>query len=399
VSESPAKNPNSTIRVLLWSPGGAGEHYHGPGSFAYRLYSTAQHGRFQLTLAHGVAAQAAYPLFQHQQLIHPLTRSPLSLWRFLNQSRRWLNNHAAQFDVFHGLAAYQTTVQPAYAAQRLGLPSVVFVANHRVELTDKPGLKGILGLPRRRRAMVKQISGLIAMSEAIYEELRRFDIPERRIARIPMAVDTSRFRPPVDAVERQALREQLGWPDKPTLIFVGGVTKRKRPHLLIEAIGLLHKRGLECQLAIVGPDHEPPYTERMKHRARELRIESQVIWFGFTKDIGPLFRASDFFGLPSANEGMPAALVEAMASGIPSIVTAISGTTDLVVDGQHGRIVAADPAEIADALAHYLKNPEGARLQGQKARDRVLRQYSTTVVLEAYQRLFRRVMAGGDAVE
>ena len=124
-----------------------------------------------------------------------------------------------------------------------------------------------------------------------------------------------------------------------------------------------------------------------------------MIWFGFTQDIGPLFRASDVIGLPSANEGMPAALVEAMASSIPSIVTAISGTTDLVIDGQHGRVVTADPAHIAEALAHYLKNPEAARLQGQVARDKVLRQYSTAVVLQAYERLFRRVMAGGDAAE
>src|SRR5262249_52852990 len=159
--------------------------------------------------------------------------------------------HAEQFDIFHGLAAFQTTVEPAYAAQRLGLPSVVFVANHGVEFADKPGLKAILGLPRRRRAMAKQISGLIAMSQAIYDELRSYDIPESKIARIPMGVDTTRFRPSVDAVERQALRGQFGWPDRPTLIFVGGITERKRPHLLVEAIGLLHKRGLECQLAIV----------------------------------------------------------------------------------------------------------------------------------------------------
>src|SRR5262249_196957 len=368
VPESASKNPSSPIRVLLWSPGGAGDHYHGPGSFAYRLYSTAKHGQFQLTLAHGFAAQADYPLFQHQRLIHSLTNSPSSTWCFLRQSRRWVENHAGQFDVFHGLAAFQTTVQPAYAAQRLGLPSVVFVASHCVELTDKPGLKGILGLPRRRRAMAKEISGLIAMSRAVYDELSSFDIPERKIARIPMGVDTSRFRPPVDEGERQALREEFGWPDRPTLIFVGGITEGKRPHLLIEAIGLLNKQGLECQLAIVGPDQAPQYTGRMKQRARELGVESQVIWFGFTQDIGPLFRASDFFGLPSANEGMPAALVEAMASGIPSIVTAISGTTDLVIDGQHGRIVAPDPAEIADGLAPYLKNPEEAPFTGPQAK-------------------------------
>src|SRR5215510_5256343 len=105
VPESASKNPGSPIRVLLWSPGGAGDHYHGPGSFAYRLYSTARHGRLQLTLAHGFAAQRNYRLFQHQQLIHPLSSRPLSTVRFLHESRRWLANHALEFDLFHGLAA------------------------------------------------------------------------------------------------------------------------------------------------------------------------------------------------------------------------------------------------------------------------------------------------------
>lgn len=382
------------IRVLLWSPGGSGEHYHGPGSFSYRLYSKAEPRRFLISLAHGYADQRQYPLFHQQHLVQPLAGGRLAAWRFLGKARRWLADHAGEFDVLHGMAGFETTVSPAYHAQRMGLPAAVFIANHRTDLSDKPGfLKSLLALPRRRRERVKRLSAVIAMSQAIYDELIGYGIPPDKIVRIPMGVDTDAFHPPVGDSQRRAFRRQLGWRDLPTLIFAGGITPRKRPHLLIEALGLLRRKRMECQVAIIGPDHDQAYTAQMKQRAAELQVESQVIWFGFTNDIAPLYRAADWFALPSENEGMPAALVEAMASGLPSVVTAISGMTDLVADGVHGIVIEPTAEQMAGALAEYFKNPGLAEKHGAAARHKVLERFSTAVVLEAYERLFHRMMA------
>ena len=93
--------------------------------------------------------------------------------RFLWQSQRWLKRHLKDFDVLHGLAAYHYTMGPAHYAHQGGLPAVVFVAMHRDEFADKSGLKSLLGLPRRRRQMLRQIDGIIAMSRAICVELRK----------------------------------------------------------------------------------------------------------------------------------------------------------------------------------------------------------------------------------
>jgi glycosyltransferase involved in cell wall biosynthesis len=300
--------------------------------------------------------------------------------------------------VFHGLSAFHNTVSPAFLAERLGLPVVVFLTNHRLELTDKGGLKGLLGLPRRRRRMARELSALVAMSRAIHEELLEHGIDPRSIARIPMGVDTSQFRP-ASPGDRAGLRSALGWRALPTVLFVGAVTRRKRPHLLVEALGSLRGRGGECQLVIAGPEHDAGYAAAMRTRAVELGIEHLIVWHGFTPEIAPLYRAADFFALPSEREGMPAALVEAMASGLPAIVTAVSGAVDLVDDGIHGHVVAAEAGAIADALRTYLADPGTAVSHGAAGRRRVERQYSATAVLEAYERLFRRVMAGGDAAE
>ena len=364
--------PDSPIRVLLWSPRGSGEHYNGPASFTYRLYSSAPEGRVRVTLAHGWPKQEIYNIFDSQHCISDCGKSPWHYLRFIRRGCQWLDDHLKEFDVMHGIYAYHNSVLPAARAQKSGLPAVIFVANHKTELEDKQGLKRLLMFPRTRRRLVKDLSGLIAMSQAIHEELLGYGVPEEKIARIPMGVNTQVFYPPKSDIERRELRAELGWLDLPTLIFVGGIVRRKRPDLLIEAIGLLKRRGLDCQLAIVGPDNDPAYTMQMKNRAEELNVSKQIVWFGFTQDIAPLFRAADFFSLPSTNEGMAAALIEAMASGLPPIVTPISGSQDVVEDGVTGRLVQPVAPVVADVLAEYMLNPEIADEQGRAAHHQVV---------------------------
>ena len=102
---------------------------------------------------------------------------------------------------------------------------------------------------------------------------------------------------------------------------------------------------------------------------------------------------------PSTNEGMAAALIEAMASGLPPIVTPVSGSQDVVEDGVTGRLVQPVASAIADVLAEYMLNPEIADEQGRAAHSQVMQGYSNEYVFSAYERLFRRIMNGGSAAE
>ena len=397
MTESSDTETSPAIRTLLWSPFGSGVHYHGPGSFAYRMYSRAPKGRFAITLAHGRIEQPSYELFSAQHLVAPYNGRQARMLAFVSAGRRWLRNHAGGFDVLHGLGAFHTTVSPAYAAERLGLPAVVFVANSGVELADKPGLKRLLGLPRRRRRMARHLSAIIAMSEAINEELLDMGIAPDRIARIPMGVDAELFHPETDEHARSELRRAAGWPDLPTFIFVGSVTRRKQPHLMVEAIAFAAKRGIDCQLVLAGPEGEPEYSAELRSLAEELGVTSRVVWNGFTEDVSPLLRASDVFGLVSSREGMSAAVVEAMASGLPSIVTDVSGMRDLIDDGLQGRIVEPSAEHVAEALVGYLEHPARRDEAGRAARLVVEQRYSLDAVVSAYEQLFRRIMAGQPA--
>jgi glycosyltransferase involved in cell wall biosynthesis len=389
----PTRHP---LRIALWYPQGSGTHYGGPSSFSYRLYRVAPPGRYNLELVHGNPNHARYDLFEAQHYLAPIPTGPVSLWRYLRAADRWLADNARRFDIFHGLSGFHATVQPAFRAQQLGLPAVLFITNYGIELSDKGGWRGLLGLPRKRRQMVRHLSAVVAMSRAIYDELLQYGIPEANIARIPMGVDTDRFRP-ADAAERRELRQRLGWPDRPTLVFAGGLTPRKRPHLLAEAVGIAKRAGLDCQLVLAGPEHDAPYCHQIRSRVDDLGIADRVIWNGFTDDIAPVYRAGDVFGLPSECEGMPASLVEAMACGLPALATPISGSSDLVTDGVQGRMVEPTPESVGQALVDYLRDPSLAVAHGRAAREKVLQGYSAIAVLEAYDQLFRRVIAGKPA--
>jgi glycosyltransferase involved in cell wall biosynthesis len=354
-------------------------------------------GRFNLTLAHAFPPQERYPLFSDVHQIASRTDTPFTAWRFLRTTKRWLEANANRFDVFHGLRAYHETVAPAFLAQRMGLPAVVKPAAHRADLIDKRGWLAPLRLQRRRREMLKSLSGVIAISRAIAEELLTHGIPPRKIAQIPNGVDTDLFEP-VDEATRRRQREALGWRDIPTLLFVGAVLPRKRPHLLVEAIAFVKRRGYDCQLVIAGPTtHDAAYVNQIQQRAKELGVQDLIIMAGFKAEIAPLYRASDVFGFPTVREGLPNALLEAMASGLPSIVTAFPGLDDLLTSNREGSITGATGQEIAEALEAYLKTQALRKAHGDAARARVLAHFGTAAVLDAHERLFRRIMAGGDA--
>jgi glycosyltransferase involved in cell wall biosynthesis len=384
------------IRVALWSPRGAGLAYCGGGTAAYRLYNKDAQGRFALTLIHGEPAQADHALYEKQVRLGT-AEGGLDQHRFIRAGQRWLAEHAGEFDVFHGLNAFHPTVRPAVTANRLGLPAVVKVGNHRADLADKPGLKRLLGLPRKRRRLIQELSGVIAISREIAEELRSYGLPAGKIAQIPNGVDTEQFHPADGPEQRTATREQLGWPDRPTLLFVGQVSPRKRPHLLVEALAAVHRRGESAQLVLAGPASHPEYAKSLTERAAALGLSEHLIWTGHVTDVAPLYRASDLFALPSQNEGLPNAVLEALASGLPALATATSGVGQLLGDGEAGRVVEPRGEAIGQAVAGYLSDPAQRAQHGQAGRRRIERDYSVPAVLDQHEQLFRRIMAGADA--
>lgn len=358
---------------------------------AYRMYRSGLPSHFDVDLVHGSVNQKKEPLFG-QQFALPIARGNIGQLRFQLAAAKLVPRIASRYHVFHGLQGFDVTVLPAVLAEKHGLPAVVKLAAHRSDLAAKGGLRGLLRRPRRRqRLIIDRISAVIAISTAIRDELRTYGIPERKISLIPNGVDTAVFRPCQNVHERTSVRKWLGWRDRPTILFVGGINRRKRPHLIAQAMLQMGARVRDVQLVLAGPVDDPPYLGEIRRAFSEARRREDLIQYPFTPDIAPLYRAADLFCLPSANEGMPNALLEAMASGVPCVVTDISGSSDLVTDGVTGRLTPPDPAVLASILYELITIPSAGASLAAAASQLISEKYSAYAVLNMHHELFAAI--------
>jgi glycosyltransferase involved in cell wall biosynthesis len=184
-------------------------------------------------------------------------------------------------------------------------------------------------------------------------------------------------------------------PDQPVRILaVGRLIERKGQHHLIEATRLLRdrgQRGFEVVLAGTG-DGEAA----LKAQAAQAGLEGVVRFLGFVprEEMPETYVSADIFVLPSFNEGMSVALLEAMASGLPVVVTPTGGTDELL-DGNGLLVPWADTAALANALGNLIGSPELRAAQGRCSRELAL-QRTWPSTAQAYLDLCRRVAAEGN---
>lgn len=214
--------------------------------------------------------------------------------------------------------------------------------------------------------------------------------PER-IVQITGSVDTQRFRP-----------DPGRHPDRPrpgrAMICVARLDYEKGVDVLLHAWGHMlrppadWRAGLAPRLRLVGDGALRPQLERI---AAELGIADSVEFLGLRTDIVDLLQQSWGFVLPSRWEGMPNALLEAMACGLPCIATRVSGSEDIISDGVDGLLVEPEqPAALALALRRVVGDPELARRLGAAGRTKVVRDYQLRHVVEQCVALYRRLLVG-----
>lgn len=225
-------------------------------------------------------------------------------------------------------------------------------------------------------------------------------LPREKFRLIPNGVDPERFRPG-DEGERRALRRELGLPaELPLILFVGLFSRKKRPGVLFEAWMRIRESGVSATgLVFVGATRAPSYDvdpelgAKIRARVQDLGLEKSVAFVEATHEPEKYYRAADLFVLPSDREGLPNALLEAMASGLPCITSRLSGITDLVIhDGTNGLLVPpGDAAALERALRFLLENPLRARELGQRARETAREHFSIALTAsrcrEAYGEL------------
>ncbi|MEG4330196.1 exopolysaccharide biosynthesis GT4 family glycosyltransferase EpsE, partial [Microcoleus sp. herbarium5] len=168
----------------------------------------------------------------------------------------------------------------------------------------------------------------------------------------------------------------------PCKIFACGRLNPVKGHkYLIETVELLRNRGFDVRLQIAGEDEQggSGYHQELQKMIEDKSMSECVELLGAVSEqaIRQGLEAAHIFALASLNEGVPVAVMEAMAMEVPAVVTNVGGTSELVDDGADAVLVQSEkPEEMADAIANLLQNPELALRLSQEARKKIMAKFS-----------------------
>jgi len=238
-----------------------------------------------------------------------------------------------------------------------------------------PNIRGLVydwSAPRRRvlwrRLIAPRATHIICVSRAAQEAVcAHVPAAREKTLIIGNGVDAERFR---SLPDRAAARREAGLPEDGYVIGTIGRLHPVKGHgdLLAALARLAQANGAPPHLVIAGPAPEEEKA-RLLERARAEGVEHLLHLLGHREDVPDLLAAMDVFTLPSLSEGMPNALLEAMAAGKPVVATRVGGSAELVSDGETGLLVPPGaPEALAEVLAGLRADPARAARLGEAAR-------------------------------
>ena len=195
--------------------------------------------------------------------------------------------------------------------------------------------------------------------------LAEHGIDADKIAFMPRGLDEDLFHP---GRREPGFWSRYGLRSGPTLLYVGRISREKNLDLLLDAFERLRAGGRPAQLALVG---DGPYLEELRRR----RARPDVAFTGFLRgeELARAYASSDLFAFPSTTDTFGSAVLEAMACGLPAVVTDLGGPREIVERQGGGRVVPASPEAFAAALSDLVDHPTRrvklARQALQTARD------------------------------
>lgn len=348
----------------------------------YILKELAKNKDIKIDLVTSSERQKTYiDSFSHNITIHRLNvrKKRLHYWtereilEFLYKSSKYVKNllKRKSFDLCHsffgfpsGYIAYQIKNKMPYILSLRG--------------SDVPGFNkrfsvhNIFLTPLYKRIW-KGAKVVTANSEAL-KHLAHKTMPSSAVEVIPNGIDTSQFKP---HKKKKSFH---------VILIVSRLISRKCIDYLLRAMPSIISRFPNTKLIIAGEGNDE---DNLKQLANELGLSESINFMGYVKhdDLPSLYGASDIFILPSLWEGMSNTLLEAIASGLPVVVTDTGGTAELVKDNGL-TIPKEDSIAISDAILLLLENSEECNNMGRKSREIALG-FSWEKVAERYFELYR----------
>jgi len=231
------------------------------------------------------------------------------------------------------------------------------------------------------------VDSFTTISQKVGQELSLSGVKPEKLVYIPNAVDTQKYCSSKNVHQtRLLLRAQLGIPsDSLIVVFAGRLSDEKRPGNLTKAWRRIFEECPNTHLVILG-------SGKLEAEIKSTLPEGAFL-LGEVIDILPYLQGSDLFVLPSAAEGLPVSLLEAMACGLPCVATNVGGVPEVIQDEENGLLVQPDDIEaLAKAIIELLGNPNERKKMGLNNRARVENRFSLDLVIENLENLYSRLV-------
>jgi glycosyltransferase involved in cell wall biosynthesis len=231
---------------------------------------------------------------------------------------------------------------------------------------------------------------LVGNSDAVVEFYRELGVPEDRLSMIYSGVED--IEPPV--VDRSAVRAEFGFEaDAPMILFAGRLAAQKRVDDLLKVLDLLQHVQPDARTLIAG---DGPLRAQLEETARLYDLSARVKFLGHREDVPRLLAAADLLVLPSAYEGLPNVVLEAMRFGKPVVATAAPGTTEVVVDGETGVLVPiGEIRDMTRVLRDLIRDPAARERMGAAGRARVESSFRADTMIARFAELYEELADRG----
>lgn len=288
----------------------------------------------------------------------------------------WLRDE--EVDIFHCHAGIGWEGHDGiYAAREAGVRAALRTEHLPYLITDTQQREDYL-------LLVDAVDAFIAVSEAALVSYKEAGVPLGKLNVVANGIAFVQGK-----ADRAALRAELGLPPHATLVLtVGRMTEQKGHCYLLEAIPDIIEREPGIYFVWVG---DGPLAGPLREQSLAMGLQEYVHFLGQRDDVPRLMASCDLFVLPSLFEGLPLSVLEAMAAALPVVGTQVCGTSEAVVDGETGRLVAArDSAALAEAILETVQNPDMAARWGAAGQKLVQRNFSAERMARQTSDIYRQ---------
>jgi glycosyltransferase involved in cell wall biosynthesis len=270
---------------------------------------------------------------------------------------------------------------------RLVMPRARLVATNHLWKGTTWQLKVYEALDAR---LLRGFPVVVAVSQEIAREMVRVGVPAGAITVIPNGIAVPPWDEDRRALARHRLRnELLLGPDVPLVMMVSSITPEKGHATALAAFAQLGAEFADAHLVIVG---DGPLQDTLTRRAETLGISPRVHFTGRRTDVPTLLAGADLFLMSSLSEGLPMALLEGMAAGLPSVATAVGEIPYVLTDDVGYVVPPNDAGALANKLSALLRSPEQRRTMGSAARARIASTYSARRMAQRYAEVYDAVL-------